>query len=223
MKRYKAYHEAENDLIIKIVTAPQFITKTTYEILGTGFILEKPWLNRNDRSNYEYAEQFFGWMMTGEKQLSTQLLEINPWVKRFVDTTGLPESFSSTYGWKIKEQMEGLITELKLNSETRRAYLNILRPEDKIILGVKTTMEYPCTIGVQFFIRDQKLVMLVNMRSNNVYSVMPYDVYNFTELQGYVADMTGLEMGIYIHQINNAHMYKGDVRRVKELMYAKSK
>lgn len=221
-KSYKHYREAEEELCRRIVTSPQFITSSTFEILGTGFVLTEPWNNKNGHSNYEYAEEFFKWMMTGEKDLSQELLRLNPWVKRFVDTTGLPETFSTSYGWKIKSQIEGIILELKKFSESRRAYFNILTVEDKKVIELpKSTMEYPCTIGVHLFIRDGHLHMIVNMRSNNVYSVMPYDVYNFTCLQFNLADKLDIPMGTYTHQINSAHLYKGDVRRLKELYYAK--
>lgn len=221
-KKFNHYREAEEALCREIVTAPQYLTATTFEILGTGFVLTEPWNNKNNHSNYDYAQKFFEWMMTGEKSLSLELINANPWVKRFVDTTGLPDTFSTSYGWKIKSQFNDIILELKKNSESRRAYFNILTVEDKKVIELpKSTMEYPCTIGVQLFIRDGKLHMMVNMRSNNVYAVMPYDVFNFTCMQFNIADKLDMPMGHYIHQINNAHIYKGDVRRLKELYYVK--
>ncbi len=215
-KNFDHYCDAEKDLLSAVAFKPDFVTSTTFELIGTQIVLNYPFNNANNRSNYIYAQAFFDWMMTGEKQLSDELIELNPWVKRFVDNTGLPQSFSSSYGWKIKDQLNIIEAELKARSESRRAYVNILYPTDNIILSSKTTMEYPCTIGFQFFIRDEKLHMIVNMRSNNVYSVMPYDVYNMTELQQYMANRLKLHLGKYIHQINNAHMFKGDVRRYKE-------
>lgn len=222
LKRYSSYAEAEKTLCKEIVARPEFITDSTFEILSTGFILTNPWNNKNDHSNYDYAQKFFDWIMTGEKELSAELIAANPWTKRFVDSKGLPDSFSTSYGWKIKHQWADIIRELVEHVGTRRAYTNILVPDDKIVFNVKTTMEYPCTIGFQFLIREGKLIMIVNMRSNNVYAVMPYDVFNFTSLQQYIAKMLKIDVGDYYHIINNAHLYKGDVRRLKELFYAKN-
>lgn len=219
MREFKTYLEAEEALCRAIVAKPDFITATTFEKIGLGFILTQPWNNENTHSNYDYARKFFAWLTTGEKELSDELIQANPWVKRFVSKDGLPDSFSASYGWKIKEQMPTILSELRTRGETRRAYINVLYPQDNVILFSKTTHEYPCTIGFQFFIRDSKLIMIVNMRSNNVYAVMPYDVFNFTSLQYNVAEILGITMGNYYHQINNAHLYKGDVRRLKEQYY----
>jgi len=178
MKKFSNYREAEDYIIDNVVTSPEFITSFTYERLGTGFVLVNPLDNKNGRSNYDYADKFFEWLLSGEKELSQDVLKANPWVARFVDTSGLPDNFSSSYGWKIQQQITDVCREIIEHKESRRGYLQILQPEDNIIRTAKTTHEYPCTIGLHFFVRGGKLHLMVNMRSNNLYSVMPYDVYN---------------------------------------------
>jgi len=210
------YEALEYDLVKQIVRMPDYTTKHTLECFGTGFVLLNPLNNKNARSNYEYADAFFEWMMSGQKDLSQKLIEMNPWVKRFVDTAGLPDNFSASYAPKIAGQMNTVLHELITRPESRRAYINILYPTDQVILNAKTTHEYPCTIGIQLFVRNNRLHMIVNMRSNNVWSVMPYDVYNFTRLQAYIAEKVECSIGHYYHQINNAHIFHGDVRRIQE-------
>lgn len=217
MKSYDTYRDAEEQLFERIVLYPDHITRTTHERIGEGFILKNPYENRNSRSNYDYGDAFVRWLLSGERELSAELLEINPWVGRFVDKENLPDNFSSSYAWKVKDQIEDILFILRNEQETRKAYLNILLKEDKIVFYAKTTHEYPCTIGLQFFIREGKLCAVANMRSQNCYAVMPYDVYLFTNLQAYVAGLLGMEdLGFYYHMINNAHIYKGDVRRIKQ-------
>ena len=153
--------------------------------------------------------------------MSSDVIKLNPRSKAFVDNTGLPSSFSTSYGWKIMSQLPIVMEELSRFRESRRAYININIPEDKIVFGVDTTHEFPCTIGIQFFVREGFLYCTVNMRSNNAYGVMPYDVYNFTSLQKYIADTLKLQYGEYHHLINNAHIFKPDVLKLKEKFYAK--
>lgn len=215
-RKYASYSTAETELCQRIINEPDYRTSTTYVRLLDGFVLLDVRANKNQHSNYSYAEEFFQWMMTGEEKLSQRMIDINPWVQRFVDNTGLPAGFSSSYGWKIKQQLDVVLEELERNKETRRAYINVLYPADHVICGAKTTMEYPCTIGLHYHIIDMKLVCICNMRSNNCLSVMPYDVYNFTRLQQHIAHKLGYPCGDYIHQINNAHLYKGDVRRISK-------
>lgn len=216
MKKYKTYLEAEKDLIELVLKKPDYVTANTFEIINTGFILTDPHNNRNDHSNYMYADEFFNWMMSGDKVLSDGLMTINPWIKRFVDTTGLPENYSASYGWKIYDELLPVLHELRTKQESRRGYLTILHPQDYVILQANTTHEFPCTIGLHLMIRDEALHMIVNMRSNNIYHVMPYDVYNFTMLQVELAETLKIRVGLYHHQINNAHLYKGDARRLRE-------
>lgn len=222
MQKFKTYREAEEALCRQIITKQDYITDHTFEILGTGFVLTQPWENKNSRSNYDYAQKFFEWLMSGSKILSHDVLNANPWAKRFVDSKGLPDSFSTSYGWKIKSSISEILGELRVRRESRRAYINILHPQDRIVWTVPdTTHEYPCTIGMHFMIRNDKLILMVNMRSNNVYAVMPYDVYNFTSLQMYYAEKLNVSVGDYYHQINNAHIFKADVRKLKEQYYAR--
>lgn len=218
MKRFDSYLEAEKWLQKEICYNYDWVTDSTYEIIGIGFTLTNPTNNMNDHSNYEYAGKFFIWLMSGEKTISKDLLDLNPWVERFASTTNLPESFSATYGWKIKEQLQTIIEELERDKFSRRSYLNILIPEDKIILGKKTTHEFPCTIGFQLFLRSNKLHMIVNMRSNNCYSVLPYDVFNFTSLQSVCAKMLKVDLGEYHHFMNSAHIFNGDRRRLLTIL-----
>lgn len=213
MIKSNSFQEIGKKLQSEILVNCDFVTQETFEKINIGFCLTDPKNNRNNRSNYKYAEEFFNWMISGDTNLSNKLEELNPFAKRFLDTSDLPENFSSTYGWKIKDQLPHIIKELKRDSETRRAYINILLNDDKIILGAKTTHEYPCTIGIQLLIREEKLIMIVNMRSNNVFTVLPYDVYNFTELQNYISGQLNIKMGSYYHQVNSLHFFKRDVQK----------
>lgn len=189
----------------------------TLEHIGGSFTLFNPANNKNDRSNYEYAEAFFRWLLSGDTSLSEKIKELNPMAKKFVDTTNLPEGFSSSYGQKIVRQLPVIFQELR-RPDSRRAYINLLLEEDKVILGKETTHEYPCTIGVHFFIRADRLHMVVNMRSNNLWAVLPYDVYNFTMLQQHVAKMMSpagyIGLGPYHHTMNSAHVFKRDLDKI---------
>lgn len=213
MQKYRDYATAEKELINRIIGDWDFNNQHTFERINDGFILTTPLRNKNDRSNYDYALEFFKWMMSGEKQLSQRLLEINPWVGRFTTEDGLPPNFSASYGWKIHRQMPAIIREIQTHKESRRAYMNILFDEDSVIREVKTTHEYPCTLGLHWMQRGEELHLIVNMRSNNCIKVMPYDVYNFTMLQAAMAESLDLQIGNYYHQINSAHVFKGDARR----------
>ena len=48
------------------------------------------------------------------------------------------------------------------------------------------------------------------MRSNDVWWGVPYDVFQFTFLQIQLAQVLGLEPGVYTHQAGSFHLYDRD-------------
>jgi len=67
-----------------------------------------------------------------------------------------------------------------VNPDTRQAVINIWREDPP------HTKDMPCTISCQFMIREDLLHCFVTMRSSDVWLGVPYDVFNFSMLSGYV-------------------------------------
>lgn len=65
----------------------------------------------------------------------------------------------------------------------------------------------PCTTGLQFLLREGKLHLIANMRSNDAYLGLPHDVFCFTMLQEMVARILGVEVGGYWHSVASMHLY----------------
>lgn len=109
---------------------------------------------------------------------------------------------------KDDTQWDAAIQELMSDQDTRRAYIHIKSPLDS-----QARLDVPCTIGMQFFIREKKLHLLVNMRSSDLILGITYDIPAFTmmqelmvlELQSRGVDV---EMGRYIHVSNSLHVYE---------------
>ena len=58
---------------------------------------------------------------------------------------------------------------------------------------------------LHFIIRDKRLHLFANMRSNDVINLLPYDVFHHTFLQRYIANKLEIELGYYHHFAT--HMY----------------
>lgn len=125
------------------------------------------------------------------------------------------ETCNSAYGHLLMNepfnQIEQVIRILKNDKNSRRAVMNINRPN--AFKG--TTKDSPCTISVQYMIRNNKLHCFVNMRSNDVWFGLPYDIVFFTELQKYVAARLSVDAGFYYHNAASLHLYDRDVVKVK--------
>lgn len=125
---------------------------------------------------------------------------------------------NSAYGHLMQRsfgfnQINKVIELLKKDPNSRRAKININTPNRNVI----ETKDEPCTMFLQFLIRDEKLHCTAVMRSNDIWLGFPYDVAFFTELQKYIADRLGIAYGEYTHFVVSMHLYERNVDAVKKI------
>lgn len=105
-------------------------------------------------------------------------------------------------------QIDGVISELKRDMHSRRAVMSIY--DGKTDLNGGGGKNTPCTLSLQFMVRNSKLDMITNMRSNDVVLGLPYDVFQFTMLQEFVSVRLGIPLGTYYHNAGSLHFYADD-------------
>ena len=120
------------------------------------------------------------------------------------------EVVNSNYGHKIHkfygfDQWEYVKNLLKADPNSRQAVIHIKNPMDY------KTKDTPCTVCLQFFIREDKLFLTTYMRSNDVWFGFPYDVFNFTCFQIRMAMELGVGIGSYTHIAGSLHLYQRDL------------
>lgn len=123
--------------------------------------------------------------------------------------------FVYAYGERIHflDQLNKTANRLIAQPSTRRAYIPIYDKIDNC--GAE---DVPCCVGIQFLIRDNKLKLTVTFRSNDIFIAFPSDAYGFRALQTHVADLLGLEVGGYYHDINSCHIRTTDEDAVLKLL-----
>jgi thymidylate synthase len=124
---------------------------------------------------------------------------------------------NSAYGYIMQykhkhNQIEQVIDILKNDTQSRRAVININIPHP----NKKLTKDEPCTIALQYMIRNNQLYATTLMRSNDLWFGLPYDVYFFTELQKYIAKQLNIQIGTYTHFAGSMHMYLKDYDKIIE-------
>jgi hypothetical protein len=77
----------------------------------------------------------------------------------------------------------------------------------------------PCTIALTFRIRDERLLLSVVMRSSDVWLGLPFDVFQFRQLQRTVAHLLNRDIGEYCHHSISMHLYEKDLDRARSLTY----
>ena len=80
------------------------------------------------------------------------------------------------------------------------------------------TKDVVCTYIMQFSLRDGLLDLTVNMRSNDFYKGLTYDVFQFTLLQDLMAAELNVDLGKYVHIANNLHIYEEDFDKIKQMI-----
>lgn len=111
-------------------------------------------------------------------------------------------------------QVNRIVELLKKDKNSRRAVINFNVPNPRVI----ETKDEPCTICLQFLIRNGKLDCTGVMRSNDIWFGLPYDIVFFTEVQKYIAAQVGIGVGTYTHFATSLHVYEKDLDKLSKVI-----
>jgi thymidylate synthase len=106
-------------------------------------------------------------------------------------------------------QYEWAIASLAKDKDSRQAILHFNTPEHQY----NGNKDFVCTIYLNFWIRDNKLNMKVQMRSNDIFYGLSYDAPFFAYVQQtmylWLRDKyKELQLGTYYHCADNIHYYE---------------
>lgn len=233
------YHGKDFDgiydkLVHDLLKKPQFVCSPRgskiHEQLGTQIVLYNPrarlLANPARDTNYGFGVGEFLWYYQGKRDLETMLY----YNKRMISFSDDGKTLNSAYGYRLRgealedengnlypTQWEVVMKTLNDDHDSRRAVMLINRDEDEAKAVLFGSKDVPCTLSLQFFIRDNKLHLIVNMRSNDVIWGLTYDLFSFTLLQEvmlldlkrtYPGKFKDLELGKYIHNAGSMHLYE---------------
>lgn len=179
--------------------------------------------SRNLKPSYVLAEYL--WYMSGSLQAS-DIAKDAPFWNTLKNEDG---EIISNYGYWIFHAIEDFgdpyvdeeefftgsrfdycVNLLKKDPQTRKAIINI-HGVDNSSYNSKDT---PCTLSLQFMIRDNRLHMIVNMRSNDFVIGWCNDIIQFQliawmmySVLKFKCGMTDLKLGKYFHNAASLHIY----------------
>lgn len=177
--------------------------QATRELLGASIVLEDSSRNILDvearRLNYRFMVAEWLWMSFGRSDVKT-IAQYNSRIAAFSDDGVF---FEGAYGPHFNAQRFRVMQKLRRDPATRQAVMQVPRPQ-------RDTKDEPCTLSLQFLCRGGKLHCVATMRSSDVWLGLPYDVFNFTQIQNWLAGDLMLERGWFMLNAGSLHLYERD-------------
>ena len=131
-------------------------------------------------------------------------------------------SIGKAYGYqlgvkhKYKEgefdQVDRVLFDLKNNPQSRRIMTNIYVHSDLNEMNL-----YPCAYSMTFNVTGNKLNGILNQRSQDMLTANNWNVVQYSLLLMMMAQVSGLEVGEFVHVIADAHIYDRHIPLVEEL------
>lgn len=113
--------------------------------------------------------------------------------------------FDGNYAQRFNFWIDHIYALLKNDPDSRQAVISIYDQTAR-----HQSKDIPCTLTLQFFIRDNKLNLIASMRSNDLLWGFPYDVNAFCFIQEVLAKWLGVELGWYQHNVGSMHIYMNE-------------
>lgn len=100
------------------------------------------------------------------------------------------------------DQIQDLLNQIKNTPDSRRLLVNAwnVGELDKMALA-------PCHCLFQFYVADGKLSCQLYQRSADIFLGVPFNIASYALLTMMVAQVTGLEVGDFVHSFGDAHLY----------------
>lgn len=228
MTTTNVFHNILQDLVNANECSPR--GQKSKELLNYSVIIENPRdriitsPDRKIKLSYLLAE--WVWYLTGDPSIDI-ISKFAPFWRTIANQNN---EVNSNYGTRIFgrhplfeniNQFETVIKTLKKDSYSRQAVITINSPPD---------LEYdnkdvPCTFSIQFLIRNNKLNMIVNMRSNDIIMGYCNDIFQFSMIHEMILSELNddkLELGKYYHNAGSMHLYERHYTMANNIINNKS-
>lgn len=231
---YESLNQAYEALAEEIYTAPDYISSPrgseTKEKIAVSLTITNPYdrviVNPARKFSLKYGIAEWLWY----DRNSNSLDEIAHYSKFWRNVSDDGKTVNSAYGYRIHGKGAAMLVdqwlyarnELIKDKDSRRAVCIIASPSDMI----NETKDFPCTMYLQFLIRENKLHLAVSMRSNDLVLGFGNDVFAFTlmqekmlnELQSAYPELT---MGHYHHFAGSLHIYQNKYSLIEDTITQK--
>ncbi len=121
------------------------------------------------------------------------------------------------------DQISEVINQIKNNPDSRRMIVTAWNPSVLPESGVSFSENVargkaalpPCHAWFQFYVADGKLSCQMYQRSCDTFLGVPFNIASYALLTMMMAQVTGLQLGEFIHTLGDAHLYLNHIEQAK--------
>lgn len=112
---------------------------------------------------------------------------------------------------KVVDQIAQVLEQIKTNPDSRRLIVSAWNTTE-----IEKMALAPCHTMFQFYVANNKLSLQLYQRSADVFLGVPFNIASYALLLMMVAQVTGLEVGDYVHSFGDVHIYNNHFDQVKK-------
>ncbi len=108
------------------------------------------------------------------------------------------------------DQLAQVIDQIRTNPDSRRHIVSAWNPAEVDNMALP-----PCHSLFQFYVADGRLSCQLYQRSADIFLGVPFNIASYALLTHMVAQVTGLEVGDFVHTLGDAHLYSNHVDQAR--------
>lgn len=206
--------EAWFDRVATVASIGEYARDTVEQIAGqVTFDMNYPVVMREDRKiNYAFMAAEAAYIISGRNDVGYLMNAM----KKFGNYSDDGYFQTGSYGPPFVDQLPYVIDVLRGDITSRQAIIDIWRRSPR------QSKDIPCTLSLQFLIRDATLHTIVSMRSSDVWTGLIYDMFCFSVMSSVVAASIGadISLGECTITAGSSHLYERDMEKAEEMVEA---
>lgn len=108
------------------------------------------------------------------------------------------------------DQIKNVVDMIKHNPDSRRMLVTAWNPAEVDDMALP-----PCHCLFQFYVADGRLSLQLYQRSADSFLGVPFNIASYALLLQMIAQVTGLEVGEFIHTTGDTHLYLNHLEQAK--------
>jgi thymidylate synthase len=108
------------------------------------------------------------------------------------------------------DQLHEVIDQIRGNPDSRRLIVSAWNPADIPDMALA-----PCHALFQFYVAEGRLSCQLYQRSADIFLGVPFNIASYALLTHMVAQVTGLEVGDFVHTLGDAHLYSNHLDQAR--------